>query len=178
MWQWREVQVPVAVRAAPAIPLETLEKYRCDETDLGWSSKSLVRLGGEADAASDEFRHRYLEVVTWLMYKAMVCEARGETKRAGEYIRPHACLNGRPSRGLWPGKTLAEYGFRDCCSQEFFMRFIFTANMAAAAVRGFEIKRLRYDAVGSLVREWMRAPNFSQWGTEEEDCDDASSETS
>ena len=76
--------------------------YHWAKTDLDRLSNSVVRLVGEgrldeADAACEELRTRYPEVVDWLMRKAMVCEARGETERAIEYFeRTLAWMDAHP----------------------------------------------------------------------------------
>ena len=85
-----------------AVPTEAPEGYRWAETDLDQLSNSVVRLVGEgrldeADTACEELRIRYPEVVDWLMRKAMVCEARGETELAIEYIeRALAWMDAHP----------------------------------------------------------------------------------
>ena len=76
----------------PTTPAEAPPGYRWAESDLDRLSNSVVRLVDEgrldeADAVCEELRIRYPEVVDWLMRKAMVCEARGETKRAIEYCQ-------------------------------------------------------------------------------------------
>ena len=84
------------------MPAEAPAGYRWAETDLDLLSNSVVRLVGEgrldeADAACEELRTRYPEVVDWLMRKAMVCEARGETERAIEYFeRTLAWMDAHP----------------------------------------------------------------------------------
>ena len=86
----------------PARPGEPPEGYRWAETDLDRLSNSvagLVEKGrlDEADAACEELRTRYPEVVDWLMRKAMVCEARGETELALEYFeRTLAWMDAHP----------------------------------------------------------------------------------
>ena len=86
----------------PATPVEAPEGYRWAETDLDRFSNSVVRLVDqgrldEADAACEELRTRYPEVVDWLMRKAMVCEARGETELAIEYFeRTIAWMDAHP----------------------------------------------------------------------------------
>ena len=86
----------------PATQAEAPEGYRWAETDLDRLSNSVVRLVDEgrldeADAACEELRTRYPEVVDWLMRKAMVCEARGETERAIEYFeRTLAWMDAHP----------------------------------------------------------------------------------
>ena len=86
----------LALRAKPP------EGYRWAETDLDRLSNSVVRLVGEgrldeADAACEELRTRYPDVVDWLMRKAMVCEARGETELAIDYLeRTLAWMNAYP----------------------------------------------------------------------------------
>ncbi|MDE0705081.1 MAG: SEC-C metal-binding domain-containing protein [Rhodospirillaceae bacterium] len=87
---------------APATPPEAPTGYHWAETDLDRLSNSVPRLVGEgrldeADAACEELRTRYPEVVDWLMRKAMVCEARGETERAIEYFeRTFAWMDDHP----------------------------------------------------------------------------------
>ena len=71
-------------------PAESSHQHRIFESDLDRLSNSvvyLVRKGrlDEADAACEQLRTRYPEVVDWLMCKAMVCEARGETEHAINY---------------------------------------------------------------------------------------------
>jgi len=74
----------------PATPAVLPHGYDPAETDLDRLSNSVVRLVDEgrldeADAACEQLSVRYPEVHDWLMRKAMVCEARGETERAIEY---------------------------------------------------------------------------------------------
>ncbi len=64
--------------------------YHFAETELDRLSNRVVDLIDEgrldeADAACETLRTRYPEVHDWLMRKAMICEARGETQRAIEY---------------------------------------------------------------------------------------------
>ena len=72
------------------MPAEAPDGYRWAETDLDQFSNGIFspvdegRLD-EADAACEELRTRYPEMHDWLMRKAMVCEARGETEGAIEY---------------------------------------------------------------------------------------------
>lgn len=86
----------------PATSAEAPEGFRWAETDLDRLSNSVVRLVDEgrldeADAACEELRIRYPEVVDWLMRKAMVCEARGEIERAIEYFeRTLAWMDAHP----------------------------------------------------------------------------------
>ena len=86
----------------PAMPPDPGEGYHWGETDLDRLSNSvvdLVRDGrlDEADAACEELRVQYPEVHDWLMRKAMVCEARGETEMAIEYCeRTIAWMDDRP----------------------------------------------------------------------------------
>ncbi len=73
----------------PAVPAQAPGGYRWVETDLDRFSSSVARLVGEgrldeADAACEELRTRYPEVVERLMCKATVFEARGETELAIE----------------------------------------------------------------------------------------------
>ncbi len=72
------------------IPAEAPPGYVWVETELDRLSNSVPRLVDqgrldEADAACMELKTRYLEVPDWLMGKAKVCEARGETGLAIEY---------------------------------------------------------------------------------------------
>ena len=73
------------------------------ETDLDRLSNSVVSLVDEgrldeADAACEQLRTRYPEVHDWLMRKAMVCEARGETELAIEYCdRTIAWVDAHPA---------------------------------------------------------------------------------
>ena len=46
-----------------------------------------VRDALEADAVCDQLRTEYPEVHDWLMRKAMICEARGQTELAIEYCQ-------------------------------------------------------------------------------------------
>ncbi|MDE0382130.1 MAG: SEC-C metal-binding domain-containing protein [Rhodospirillales bacterium] len=73
-------------------PTTSPHGYHFAETDLDRLSNSVVRLVDkgrldEADAACEQLRTQYPEVHDWLMRKAMVCEARGETERAIEYLK-------------------------------------------------------------------------------------------
>ena len=73
-----------------ATPAESSQGHHLVETDLDRLSNSVVSLVDEgrldeADAACEQLRTRYPEVHDWLMRKAMVCEARGETELAIEY---------------------------------------------------------------------------------------------
>ena len=73
-------------------PTTSPHGYHFAETDLDRLSNSVVRLVDEgrldeADAACEQLRTRYPDVHDWLMRKAMVCEARGETERAIEYLK-------------------------------------------------------------------------------------------
>ena len=71
-------------------------------TGLDRLSNSVVDLVGqgrldEADAACEQLRTQYPEVHDWLMHKAMICETRGETKRAIEYCeRTIAWMDAHP----------------------------------------------------------------------------------
>ena len=86
----------------PAVRAEAPEGYRWAESDLDRLSNSVVSLVDEgcldeADAACEHLRTRYPEVHDWLMRKAMVCEARGETERAIEYCeRTIAWMDAHP----------------------------------------------------------------------------------
>ena len=90
------------VAPVPGAPAEAPEGYSWAETDLDRLSNSVARFVDEgrldeADAACDELRTRYPEVVDWLMRKAMVCEARGETELAIEYFeRTLAWMDAHP----------------------------------------------------------------------------------
>ena len=71
-------------------PATSPHSYHFAETDLDRLSNSVVSVVDEgrldeADAACEQPRTRYPEVHDWLMRKATVCEARGETERAIEY---------------------------------------------------------------------------------------------
>ena len=74
----------------PTTPAVSPHGYRFAETELDRLSNSVVgfveegRLD-EADAACEQLRTQYPEVHDWLMRKAMICEARGETARAIGY---------------------------------------------------------------------------------------------
>ena len=66
--------------------------YHFAESELDRLSNSVVdlidqRRFDEADAACEKLRTRYPEVHDWLMRKAMLCEARGETEQAIEYCQ-------------------------------------------------------------------------------------------
>lgn len=66
---------------------------------LSNSVAALVKEGriDEADAACEQLRTRYPEVCDWLMRKAMICEARGEARRAIEYCeRTIAWMDAHP----------------------------------------------------------------------------------
>ena len=86
----------------PAAPAVSPHGYHLAETDLDRLSNSVVGLVDEgrldeADAACEQLRNRYPEVHDWLMRKAMVCEARGETERAIEYFeRTIAWMDAHP----------------------------------------------------------------------------------
>ena len=83
-------------------PAELSQGYRLAETDLDRLSNSVVSLIDEgrldeADAVCEQLRTRYPEVHDWLMRKAMVCEARGETELAIEYCeRTIAWMDAHP----------------------------------------------------------------------------------
>ncbi|MDE0695739.1 MAG: SEC-C metal-binding domain-containing protein [Boseongicola sp.] len=91
-----------AADRAVAVPTSTPMGDRWVQTDLDRLSNSvrdLVWEGrlDEADAACLELRLRYPEVVDWVMRKAMVCEARGETELAIECCeRTIAWMDARP----------------------------------------------------------------------------------
>ena len=84
-------------------PAELSHGYHFAETDLDRLSNSVVGLVNEgrldeADTACEKLRTRYPEVHDWLMRKAMVCEARGETERAIEYCeRTIAWMDAHPT---------------------------------------------------------------------------------
>ncbi|GEM_PF-1293506 len=86
----------------PAAPAVSPHGYHLAETDLDRLSNSVVGLVDEgrldeADAACEQLRTCYPEVHDWLMRKAMVCEARGETERAIEYFeRTIAWMDAHP----------------------------------------------------------------------------------
>ena len=66
--------------------------YHFAESELDRLSNSVVDLIDqglldEADAACEKLRTRYPEVHDWLMRKASICEARGETEQAIEYCQ-------------------------------------------------------------------------------------------
>ncbi len=72
------------------VPAVSKHGYSFAETELDRLSNSVVDLINEgrlddADAACEKLRTRYPEVHDWLMRKAMIYEARGETARAIEY---------------------------------------------------------------------------------------------
>lgn len=83
-------------------PATSPHGYHFAGTDLDRLSNSVVSLVDEgrldeADAAREQLRSRYPEVHDWLMRKAMVCEARGETERAIEYFeRTLAWMDAHP----------------------------------------------------------------------------------
>ncbi len=83
-------------------PAESSHGYYFAETDLDRLSNSVARLVNEgrldeADAACEQLRTRYPEVHDWLMRKAMVCEARGETELAIEFCeRTIAWMDAHP----------------------------------------------------------------------------------
>ena len=85
-----------------AMPAVSPHGYHLAETDLDRLSNSVVSLVDEgrldeADAACEQLRSRYPEVHDWLMRKAMVCEARGETELAIEYFeRTLAWIDAHP----------------------------------------------------------------------------------
>ena len=76
--------------------------YHLAETGLDRLSNSVVDLVeegrlDEADAACERLRTEFPEVHDWLMRKAMICEARGETARAIEYCeRTIAWMDAHP----------------------------------------------------------------------------------
>ena len=76
--------------------------YHFVESELDRLSNSVVNLVDEgrldeADAACEQLRTHYPEVHDWLMRKAMVCEARGETELAIEYCeRTIAWIDAHP----------------------------------------------------------------------------------
>ena len=86
----------------PATPAVSPHGYHLAETDLDRLSNSVVSLVDEgrldeADAACEQLRTRYPEVHDWLMRKAMVCEAHGETELAIEYCeRTIAWMDAHP----------------------------------------------------------------------------------
>ena len=91
----RAAHVPTTLAVSP-------HGYRFAETELDRLSNSVVgfveegRLD-EADAACEQLRTQYPEVHDWLMRKAMICEARGETTRAIEfYERTIAWMDEHP----------------------------------------------------------------------------------
>ena len=81
---------------------ESSHGYYFAETDLDRLSNSVVSLIDEgrldeAAAACEQLRTQYPEVHDWLMRKAMVCEARGETELAIEYCeRTIAWMDANP----------------------------------------------------------------------------------
>ena len=86
----------------PTTPAVSQHGYHLAETELDRLSNSVVgfveegRLD-EADAACEQLRNRYPEVHDWLMRKAMIREARGETTRAIEYCeRTIAWMDAHP----------------------------------------------------------------------------------
>ena len=87
------------VRATPAV---SPHGYQLAATGLDRLSNSVVDLVGqgrpdEADAACEQLRTQYPEVHDWLMRKAMICEARGDAKRAIEYCeRTIAWMDAHP----------------------------------------------------------------------------------
>ena len=87
---------------APAAPAVSPHGYRWAETELDRLSNSVITLVeegrlDEADAACEELRIRFPEVHDWLMRKAMICEARGETELAIEYCeRTIAWMDAHP----------------------------------------------------------------------------------
>lgn len=76
--------------------------YHLAETELDRLSNGVVDLVeegrlDEADAACEQLRTQYPEVHDWLMRKAMICEARGETGLAIEYCeRTIAWMDAHP----------------------------------------------------------------------------------
>ena len=84
-------------------PAESSQGHHLVETDLDRLSNSVVSLVeegrlDEADAACEQLRTRYPEVHDWLMRKAMVCEARGETelrKAANHFTRTSSVFETR-----------------------------------------------------------------------------------
>ena len=86
----------------PATPAVSPHGYHLAETGPDRLSNSVVSLVDEgrldeADAAREQPRTRYPEVHDWLIRKAMVCEARGETELAIEYCeRTIAWMDGHP----------------------------------------------------------------------------------
>ena len=73
-------------------PATSPHGYHFAETELDKLSNSVVHLVregrlDEADAACEQLRTQYPEVHDWLMRKAMVCEARGQTELAIEYCK-------------------------------------------------------------------------------------------
>ena len=87
------------VHTAPAV---SAHRYRFAQSELDRLSNSVLDLVDqgrlkEADAVCDQLRTRYPEVHDWLMRKAMVCEARGETELAIEYCeRTIAWMDAHP----------------------------------------------------------------------------------
>ena len=72
------------------VPAGSPHGYHFAETELDRLSNSVVDLVNEgrldeADAACETLRTRYPEVHDWLMRKAMIHEARGETALAIDY---------------------------------------------------------------------------------------------
>ena len=86
-----------------ATAAESSQGHHLVETDLDRLSNSVVSLVDEgrldeADAACEQLRTRYPEMHDWLMRKAMVCEARGETELAIEYCeRTIAWMDAHPA---------------------------------------------------------------------------------
>jgi len=81
----RNARVDVVPEAEPCSDL-------FDIVELDRLSNSVVDLVNkgrldEADAVCEQLRTDYPEVPDWLMRKAMVCEARGETELAIEYCQ-------------------------------------------------------------------------------------------
>ena len=82
-YRYRAAHVPAARAVSP-------HGHRWAKIDLDRLSNSVVDLVDEGrldevDAVCEQLRTRYPEVHDWLMRKAMVCEARGETGLAIEY---------------------------------------------------------------------------------------------
>ena len=86
----------------PTTPAVSPHGYHLAETGLDRLSNSVVDLVeegrlDEADAACEQLRTQYPEVHDWLMRKAMICEARGDTTRAIEYCeRTIAWMDAHP----------------------------------------------------------------------------------
>lgn len=91
----RAAHVPAATAVSP-------HGYHWADTELDRLSNSVITLVDEgrldeAAAACEELRIRFPEVHDWLMRKAMVCEARGETELAIEYCeRTIAWMDAHP----------------------------------------------------------------------------------